>query len=63
MRMKRDMDLIRLQLLGVEGEQPVFGTFDYSSYAVAEVSRLFKQNGRVIIPLIVHEILPKEIAR
>ena len=36
--------------------------FDYSSDAKTEISRFFKQSGRVIIPLTVQEILDEEIA-
>ena len=40
-----------------------FVAFDYSSDALTEVSRFFKQSGKVIIPLVVREILEEEIAR
>jgi hypothetical protein len=39
-----------------------FVSFDYSSGAIAEIQRFFKQTGRVIVPLTVREILNDEIA-
>jgi hypothetical protein len=40
-----------------------FVAFDFSSDALTEVGRFFKQSGKVIIPLTVREILDEEIAR
>ena len=39
-----------------------FVSFDYSGDAMTEISRFFKQTGRVIIPLTVHEILEEQFA-
>ena len=39
-----------------------FVSFDYTSDAMTEISRFFKQSGRVIIPLTVQEILDDQIA-
>lgn len=35
-----------------------FGSFDYSSNAMTEMFRYFKQTGRIIAPLTVGEIAP-----
>ncbi len=37
--------------------------FDYTSDALREIDRFFRQSGRVIIALTVREILDEEIAR
>ena len=39
-----------------------FVSFDYTGDALTEISRFFKQTGRVIVPLTVREILDEEIA-
>jgi DNA modification methylase len=39
-----------------------FVSFDYTSDAITEIQRFFKQTGRVIVPLTVSEILNDEIA-
>jgi hypothetical protein len=36
--------------------------FDYSSDAKTEISRFFKQTGKVIVPFTVQEILEEELA-
>ena len=39
-----------------------FISFDYTTDALTEVQRFFKQTGRIIVPLTVREILEDEIA-
>ncbi len=39
-----------------------FVSFDYTSDALTEISRFFKQTARVIVPLTVKQILEDEIA-
>ena len=39
-----------------------FVSFDYTGDARTEMSRFFKQTGRVIVPLTVQEILEEEIS-
>ena len=43
-------------------EKGFFASFDYTGDARTEISRFFKQSGRIIIPLTVQEILDEEIA-
>ena len=46
-----------------ECENGFFVAFDYSSDALTEAGRFFKQSGKVIIPLTVREILDEHIAK
>ena len=39
-----------------------FVAFDYSSDALTEIQRFFKQTGKIIIALTVQEILEEQIA-
>ena len=45
-----------------ECQKGFFISFYYSSDAMSEISRFFKQPGKVIIPLTVQEILDEQIA-
>jgi hypothetical protein len=51
-----------LSLAAVSPSARLYLSFDYSSDALTEISRFFKQSGKVIIPLTVHEILDEQIA-
>ena len=44
-------------------EKGFFVSFDYSSDALREIDRFFKEEHRIIVPLTVREILDEEIAR
>ncbi len=43
-------------------EKGFFFSFDYTSDAMREIGRFFKEEHRVIVPLTVQEILNEEIA-
>jgi hypothetical protein len=58
-----DVDSFEAMMMREECDKGFFVAFDYSSDALTEVSRFFKQSGKVIIPLTVREILDEEIAR
>lgn len=45
-----------------EVQKGFFVSFDYSGDALTEISRFFKQTGKVIVPLTVQEILDEQIA-
>ena len=40
-----------------------FVSFDYTSDAMTEIGRFFKQTGKVIVPFTVAEILDEQIAQ
>jgi hypothetical protein len=40
-----------------------FVSFDYTSDAMTEIDRFFRQTGKVIVPFTVSEILNEQIAR
>ena len=44
-------------------EKAFFVNFDYSSDALREIDRFFREEHRIIVPLTVREILNEEIAR
>ncbi len=44
-------------------EKGFFVSFDYSSDAMREIDRFFREEHRIIVPLTVREILDEEIAR
>ncbi len=46
-----------------ERTKSFFVAFDYTSGALREIDRFFRQSGKVIIALTVREILDEEIAR
>ena len=58
-----DIDSFEAMMMREECDKGFFVAFDYSSDAMTEVGRFFKQSGKVIIPLTVREILDEEIAR
>jgi hypothetical protein len=58
-----DIDSFEAMMMREECDKGFFVAFDYSSDAMTEVQRFFKQSGKIIIPLTVREILDEEIAR
>ena len=57
-----DIDAFEAAMIREERMKGFFISFDYTSDALAEIQRFFKQTGRVIVPLTVREILDDEIA-
>ncbi|MEO8735557.1 MAG: hypothetical protein ABI380_03360 [Edaphobacter sp.] len=57
-----DVDAFEAAMIRAERTKGFFVSFDYSSDALTEIQRFFKQTGRVIVPLTVREILNEEIA-
>lgn len=57
-----DIDSFEAMMMRENCQKGFFVSFDYTSDAKTEISRFFKQSGRVIIPLTVQEILEEEIA-
>ena len=58
-----DIDSFEAMIMREDCDKGFFVAFDFSSDALMEVGRFFKQRGKVIIPLTVREILDEEIAR
>jgi len=57
-----DIDSFEAAMIRSERTKGFFISFDYTSDALSEIQRFFKQTGRVIVPLTVREILDEEIA-
>jgi len=57
-----DIDSFEAAMIRSERTKGFFVSFDYTSDAITEIQRFFKQTGRVIVPLTVSEILNDEIA-
>jgi hypothetical protein len=57
-----DIDSFEAMMAREECQKGFFVSFDYTGDALTEVSRFFKQTGRVIIPLTVQEILEEQFA-
>jgi hypothetical protein len=57
-----DIDAFEAAMIRAERTKGFFVSFAYSSDALTEIQRFFKQTGRVIVPLTVKEILNEEIA-
>jgi len=57
-----DIDAFEAAMIRENRMKGFFVSFDYTSDALTEVARFFKQTGRVIVPLTVREILEDEIA-
>jgi hypothetical protein len=57
-----DIDAFEAMLMREECQKGFFVSFDYSSDAMTEIGRFFRQTGRVIVPLTVQEILDEQIA-
>ena len=58
-----DIDAFETALRRAKCEKGFFVSFDYSSDALREIDRFFREEHRIIIPLTVREILDEEIAR
>ena len=57
-----DIDSFEAMMAREECAKGFFISFDYADGALTEISRFFKQTGRVIVPLTVREILDEQIA-
>jgi site-specific DNA-methyltransferase (adenine-specific) len=57
-----DIDAFEAAMIREDRMKGFFVSFDYSADALTEISRFFKQTGRVIVPLTVKAILEDEIA-
>jgi len=57
-----DIDAFEAAMIRENRMKGFFVSFDYSADALTEISRFFKQTGRVIVPLTVKAILEDEIA-
>ena len=57
-----DIDAFEAMMGREECAKGFFVSFDYADGALTEISRYFKQTGRVIVPLTVREILDEQIA-
>ena len=58
-----DIDAFDAMMVRAERDKGFFVAFDYSSDALTEIDRFFRQTGKVIIALTVREILDEEIAK
>jgi len=58
-----DIDAFETAMRRAKCEKGFFVSFDYSSDAMHEIDRFFKEEHRVIVPLTVRDILDEEIAR
>jgi hypothetical protein len=57
-----DIDAFEAMMMRENRQKGFFVSFDYTSDAMTEISRFFKQSSKVIIPLTVQEILDDQIA-
>lgn len=57
-----DIDSFEAMMMREECLKGFFVSFDFSSDALTEISRFFKQTKRVIVPLTMQEILDEQIA-
>jgi hypothetical protein len=57
-----EIDSFEAMMAREECQKGFFVSFTYTGDALTEISRFFKQTGRVIVPLTVQEILDEEIA-
>jgi DNA modification methylase len=58
-----EIDAFETAMRRVKCEKGFFVSFDYTSDALHEIDRFFREEHRIIIPLTVREILEEEIAR
>ena len=58
-----DIDAFETAMRRAKCEKGFFVSFDYSSDALREIDRFFREEHRIIIPLTVREILDEEIAK
>ena len=57
-----DIDAFETAMRRAKCEKGFFVSFDYSSDAMREIDRFFREEHRIIVPLTVREILDEEIA-
>jgi len=58
-----DIDSFEAVMMREERTKGFFVSFDYSSDALTEIDRFFRQSGKVIVPFTVGEILDEQIAQ
>ncbi len=58
-----DIDKFEAAMMREERSKGFFVSFDYTSDAMTEIGRFFKQTGKVIVPFTVSEILNEQIAQ
>ncbi len=58
-----DVDAFETAMRRAKCDKGFFVSFDYSSDALREIDRFFRDEHRIIVPLTVREILDEEIAR
>lgn len=58
-----DIDAFETAMRRAKCDKGFFVSFDYSSDAMREIDRFFREEHRIIVPLTVREILEEEIAR
>jgi site-specific DNA-methyltransferase (adenine-specific) len=58
-----DIDAFETAMRRANCDKGFFVSFDYSSDAMREIDRFFREEHRIIVPLTVREILDEEIAR
>jgi hypothetical protein len=58
-----DIDKFEAAMMREERTKGFFVSFDYTSDAMTEIGRFFKQTGKVIVPFTVAEILNEQIAQ
>ena len=58
-----DIDAFETAMRRAKCEKGFFVSFDYTSDALHEIDRFFREEHRIIIPLTVREILDEEIAQ
>jgi adenine specific DNA methylase Mod len=58
-----DVDAFETAMRRAKCDKGFFVSFDYSSDALREIDRFFREEHRIIVPLTVREILDEEIAR
>ena len=58
-----DIDKFEAAMMREDRTKGFFVSFDYSSDAMTEIGRFFRQTGKVIVPFTVAEILDEQIAQ
>ena len=59
---RQDIDAFETAMNREKKQKGIFVSFDYTSDAIREISRFFKDEHKIIVPLTVREILEEEIA-
>ncbi len=57
-----DIDAFEAMMMREDRPKGFFVSFDFTSDALQEISRFFKQSGKVIVHLTVRDILDEQIA-